>query len=396
MTGPLEGIRVLDFGQYIAGPSAGQTLADLGAEVLKIESLRGDQARSVGTFGQAMVQAYNRDKRSLAIDATDHDGLAILHRLLAHTDVLIHNFRPGSAERLGLGAAELSERYPTLIYASVSGFSSHGPSRERPGLDIAAQAEFGVMHATGAVDGEPQRVGYAAADVAAASALTAGILAALYQRRSTGSGARVETSLMEAVLSLQAATWGEYVLSGTAPRRKGNGQAHAAPAADTIEVADGTIVVSAYTTDKWTALCELLDRPDMIDDPRFADNAARVRHRPQLLATLGRALSGATREQAVGLLTSAGIVCGAVRGFDEVVTDKDVLAAEILVAVADGVQRAFTVPGTPFTIDGRRRTASNAAPAVGADTVSVLRDLGVSDAEIDTLIERRVVAAPTR
>ncbi|MEN0138255.1 MAG: CoA transferase, partial [Rhodococcus sp. (in: high G+C Gram-positive bacteria)] len=182
MSGPLSGIRVLDLGQYIAGPSAGQTLADLGADVLKVESLRGDQARGIGTFGEAMVRAYNRDKRSIALDLGRPEAKTILHRLLADTDVLVQNFRTGSAERLGLGPDQLRARYPRLIYANVTGFGSRGPSRHRPGLDIAAQAEFGLMHATGEVDGEPQRLGLPAADVTAANALATGILAALYER----------------------------------------------------------------------------------------------------------------------------------------------------------------------------------------------------------------------
>ena len=394
MRGPLHGIRVLDFGQYIAGPSAGQTLADLGADVVKVESLRGDQARGVGTFGRAMVQAYNRDKRSLAVDLTRPEGKAVLHRLLAQTDVLIQNFRADSAERMGLGVDTLCARYPRLIYAGVTGFGAHGPSRERPGLDIAAQAEFGLMHTTGPADGGPQRVGFAVADVSAANALAMGILAALYERRETGRGAHVQTSLMEAVLSLQAATWGEYQLTGIPLRRKGNGQANAAPAADLLELVDGAVVVSAYTADKWAALCTLIERPDMIEDPRFADNPARVRHRGELLAALNEAFAGMTRARAAGLLQSAGIVCGAVRGFDEIAADADVAAAGVLVSVVGSDGSEMTVPGSAFTIDGHRRTASRPAPEVGEDSARILREAGYHDEDIADLVERGVVAAP--
>ncbi|WP_260851079.1 CaiB/BaiF CoA-transferase family protein [Rhodococcus sp. WB9] len=393
MGGPLSGIRVLDLGQYIAGPSAGQTLSDLGADVLKVESLRGDQARGIGTFGEAMVRAYNRDKSSIGLDLARPEAEAILHRLLARTDVLVQNFRTGSAEKLGLGPDQLRARYPRLIYANVTGFGSRGPSRHRPGLDIAAQAEFGLMHATGEVDGDPQRLGLPAADVTAANALATGILAALYERESTGRGAHVETSLMEAVLSMQAASWGEYTLTGLAPRRKGNGQAHAAPAADVIQVVDGMIVLSAYTTEKWSALCHLVGRPDMIDDPRFVDNPARVAHRAEMLTALGDALGGMTRDQAVARLQSANIVCGAIRSFDEIAEDKDVLASEILVDVAEPGGASFTSPGPAFTLDGRRRTVSTSAPEVGRDTVAVLRDLGFTDGDITELIDGRVVTA---
>ncbi|GAA4473858.1 CaiB/BaiF CoA-transferase family protein [Rhodococcus olei] len=385
---------MLDLGQYIAGPGAGQTLADLGADVLKVESLSGDQARGIGTFGEAMVQAYNRDKRSIALDLGREEGREILHKLLAEADVLVQNFRHGSAERLGIGPDELSRRYPRLVHGGVTGFGVNGPSRGRPGLDIAAQAEFGLMYATGEADGEPQRLGLPVADVTAANALATGILAALFQRTSTGRGAHVQTSLMEATLSMQASNWGEYTLTGQAPRRKGNGQALVAPGADVVTVADGTIVLSAYTAEKWSALCNLIDRPELIDDPRFVDNPARVAHRAELLAALSEAFGAMTRHQAVERLQSAGIVCGAVRSFDDLVDDKDVAASEILVDVATSDGGRYTSPGLAFTLDGRRRTTSVSAPVVGQHTVAVLRDLGYPDSAVAALLDSRVVGAP--
>lgn len=392
-TGPLAGIRVLDLGQYIAGPSAAQSLSDLGADVIKIESLAGDQTRGIGAFGDSMMRAFNRDKRSIALDLSHETGNAIMHRLLEGADVLIQNFRVGSAERLGLGAEELMERYPGLIYASVTGFGTRGPSRARPGLDIAAQAEFGMMHTTGVADGEPQRIGFHAVDTAAANALVAGILAALYTRTTTGRGTHVETSLMESALSVQAAAWGEYTVTGVAPSRKGNGQPYAAPAADTFEASDGTIVISAYTPQKWSTLCDLIGRPDMIDDPRFVDNPARVANRPAMVAAINEALADRTRDEAVELLLEAGIVAGSVRSFDEIVEDKDVLASGVLVDVAGPDGSSFTSPGLPFTLDGRRRTASVSAPRLGQHTGALLEGLGFSSAEIDDLIASRVVVA---
>lgn len=394
-TGQLTGIRVLDLGQYIAGPSAAQTLSDLGADVIKIESLTGDQTRGIGAFGDSMLRAFNRDKRSVALDLGHETGRAILHRLLEDTDVLIQNFRVGSAERLGLGAIELMARYPGLIYASVTGFGTRGPSRLRPGLDIAAQAEFGMMHTTGAADGEPQRMGFHAVDVAAANALVTGVLAALYTRTSTGRGTHVETSLMESALAAQAASWGEYTVTGRAPRRKGNGQALAAPAADAVATADGTIVLSAYTPSKWSALCTVIGRPDMIEDPRFVDNPARAANRPALMQALADAFATRTRDEAVELLLSVGIVAGSVRSFDEIAEDKDVIESEVLVDVAGPDGLSFTSPGLPFTLDGRRRTASVSAPTLGQHTSSVLAGLGFSDIEIDDLIASRVVVATT-
>lgn len=396
MTGPLTGIRVVDLGQYIAGPSAGQTLADLGADVVKVESLRGDQARGIGTFGLAMIRAYNRDKRSVALDLGQDEGREILHRLLADADVLIQNFRHGTAERLGIGADELSRRYPRLVHASITGFGVDGPSSGRPGLDIAAQAEFGLMHVTGEADGDPQRLGLAVADVTAAGALATGILAALFQRTSTGRGSQVQTSLMEATVAMQAANWGEYTLTGDAPMRKGNGQAHAAPAADVVTLTDGRIVLSAYTDEKWSALCHLIERPEMIDDPRFVDNPARVAHRGELLATLSDAFGTMTRDRAVERLLSAGIVCGAIRSLDDLDDDKDVAASGILVDVAGIDGSSYTSPGQAFTLDGHRRTTSTAAPETGQDTVAILHEIGYTGDEVKDLLANGVVGTSDR
>lgn len=391
--GPLEGIRVLDFGQYIAGPGAAQVLSDLGANVIKVENVQGDQARSIGVFGEAMIRAYNRDKVSVALDLSKPDSRMVLQRLLANTDVLIQNFRPGVAERLGLGPAELREKYPALVYGSVTGFGSRGPSSRRPGLDIAAQAEFGIMHSTGAADGEPQRIGFAAVDSAAANALATGILAALYARTGSGIGSHVETSLMESALSIQAATWGEYTISGQPARRKGNGQAHAAPAADLIHVRDGTIVLSAYTAEKWSKLCQVIERPEFTTDPRFKHNAGRVAHRSELLAALGTALAHLTRAEAVEMLLANGIVCGAVRSFDEIARDDDVAASKVLVDVRSENDE-YTSPGVPFTLNGWRRTCSVPSPRLGQHNVQVLAELGYSDAQIEQMYASGAIRQP--
>ncbi|MGH3652412.1 CaiB/BaiF CoA transferase family protein [Glutamicibacter sp.] len=391
-SGPLDGIRVLDFGQYIAGPGTGQMLSDLGATVIKIESVHGDQARNVGVFGEAMIRAFNRDKSSLAIDLRNPESRLVIHRLLTNTDVLIHNFRPGAAERLGLGSETLRKQYPALIYGSITGFGTSGPSVSRPGLDIAAQAEFGMMNITGEADSDPQRVGFAIVDVAAANAMAMGVLAALFERSRTGNGAHVETSLMESAMSMQAATWGEYSITGKPPMRKGNGQTYAAPAADVVHVKDGSIVVSAYTQDKWAALCNVIGHPEYSSDPRFIDNPARVAHRTDLLHTLSLAMKNKTRDQAVELLLANGIVCGSVRSYDEIAKDEDLIASKVMVDVRCETE-SYTTPGVPFTIDGWRKTKSEPAPQLGEHNTSILTELGYSQSQIEQLHETGVMAA---
>ncbi|WP_306318279.1 MULTISPECIES: CaiB/BaiF CoA-transferase family protein [unclassified Streptomyces] len=386
---PLDGLRVLDFGQYIAAPGAGQNLADLGADVIKVEPLAGDQARRIGPFGAAMVRANNRGKRSVAIDLRAAEGQAVIRELVGTADVLLHNFRHGVSERLGLDADTLRGRHPRLVYGFVTGFGTRGPSAYRVGLDIAAQAEFAVMDLTGAADGDPQRVGFAVADVLAAQALTSGVLAALLQRASAGRGDVVETSLMEAVVHAQASTWAEYEVSGSVPRRRGNGQALAAPAADLVRTRDGgALVLSAYTREKFAALCEVIGRPELVDDPRFGANAERVAHRGELLGVLGETLGRLDRGEALERLRSAGIVCGAVRRFDEVVDDADVLASGIVARCGDG-----GAPTTAFSLAGGRPTRTPPAPRVGEHTLDVLTELGRGEREIRALLDASVIAS---
>ncbi|MEV4643398.1 CoA transferase [Saccharopolyspora sp. NPDC049357] len=388
---PLTGIRVVDLGQYIAAPGAGQQLADLGAEVIKVESLAGDQARSVGSFGEAMLHANNRGKRSIAVDLRRPEGFRILDELCAGSDVLLHNFRHGSAERLGIGPEQARSRHPHLVYGFVTGFGTRGPSAGRAGLDIAAQAEFGVMHTTGDAGGEPQRVGFTIADVLAANALTAGVLAALVRRGRTGNGALVETSLMEAVVAAQSTQWMSYRLTGDAPRRTGNGQPAVAPAADLVQTVDGAIVVSAYTATKWAALCSAIGRPELAADPRFTDNESRVTNRPALKEVLSSALGHLTRADAIALLAARGIVCGSVRSFDELVKDAD-LAASGLVVQLD--ELGIDAPAAPFQVDATVRGRTSAAPRLGEHTRDVLRELGRSEDEIDRLADDGIVGKP--
>ncbi|MET0310435.1 MAG: CoA transferase, partial [Burkholderiaceae bacterium] len=231
---PLAGVRVIDLGQYIAGPGAAMALAELGADVIKVEPPGGDQARGIGRYGESMVRAYNRGKRSIALDLKSPAGRDVALRLIGRSDVVIQNLRPGVAARLGLGPEDVRALHPRVIYLSISGFAGNGPSRDRPGYDIAAQAESGLMSVTGEPGGAPQKVGVPVVDAAAAQLGAQAVLAALYGRERSGVGETLEVSLLETALHLQAATWCEYLGGGPEPTRIGNGQPHNAPAADVV------------------------------------------------------------------------------------------------------------------------------------------------------------------
>jgi len=391
--GPLAGIRVVEFGQFIAVPGATMLLADLGADVIKVEGLEGDSARRSYTTGaqSPMYVAYNRRKRSIAIDLRSPAGREAAFKLALSADVVVQNARAGVLERMGLGAAALRARKPELIYASVSGFGTDGPSRERPGLDIAAQAESGMMSITGEPDGNPLKVGFAVVDGATALALSGAIVTALLRRERGGGGETIETSLLEVAIQLQTQIWSEYQHSGRLPPRVGNSQPMAAPAADLIAVQDGHLVVSAYLQDHWRRLCKAIGRPELAEDPRFADNAARLANRPALIAELQAGLGHMAGEAARELLESHGVVVGVVRNYHQVMQSQDVAAAGIFMPVDTGAGRQVNIPGMPFHLQSLGAPQPAAVPRLGQHSVQVLQELGYDAQAIDAMLASRAI-----
>lgn len=383
--GPLEGVRVLDMGQYIAGPGAAMVLAELGAEVIKVEPLAGDQARHIGRYGESMIRAYSRGKRSIALDLKSEAGLAVAWRLIEASDVVIQNLRPGAIEALGLGPDTVRARFPQIVFLSISGFGTQGPSALRPGYDIAAQAESGLMSLTGEPDRLPQKVGVPVIDAAAAHLGAQAVLAALYARARTGRGETVRTSLLEVAMHLQAATWCDYLGGAPEPTRIGDGQPHNAPAAEVVPTRDGHIVLSAYADEHWARFCRVMGRDALASDPRFRTNALRVQHREALRGVLRECLSSFTSEECVALLSRNQIVVGAVRSYRQVLDSADVQASGMLVdAVAPDGSRYASL-ALPYTLGHAPRPTPSAAPACGADTDRVLGALGFDADEIARL-----------
>ncbi|GAP34058.1 CoA transferase [Piscinibacter sakaiensis] len=390
--GPLAGILVIDLGQYIAGPGTAMALAELGARVVKVEPPDGDQARQIGRYGESMVRAYNRGKQSIALDLKHADGHAVALRLIERADVLVQNLRPGVVEGLGLAPEVLRRRFPRLVCLSISGFGSQGPSRLRPGYDIAAQAESGLMWLTGEADRPPQKVGVPIVDAAAAQLGAQAVLAALFARERSGVGATLEASLLDTALHLQAATWADYLGGGPEPARRGDGQPNNAPAAEVLPTRDGCIVLSAYAEDHWRRLCRVLGCEALAEDPRFRSNEQRVLHRDALRALLRERLAGYSSEACVELLTRHGIVAGAVRSYAQVLQSADLAAGGLLVHAPEPAGPGYRVLGRPYRIDGHAPASLPAAPACGADTDGLLAELGYAGEDIAALRRSGAVA----
>jgi len=389
---PLAGVEVVEFGQYIAGPGAAQLLADLGAAVTKVEPPDGDPVRSVGIYGTAMLRTYNRKKRSIVLDLKTRQGREVASRLVSVADVVVHNMRPGNMERFGLGAADVRRLNPGVVYARVVGFGDHGPSRARPGYDIAAQAESGIMAINGDPASDPQRVGFSVVDAAAAYCLSQGILAALLKQARTGVCEDVVVSLLDVAIHLQGTVWNEYQQTDIVPERSGNGQPNAAPAADLVHVKDGDVVVSAYTDVHWERLCTLLGRADLVADPRFADNRVRVAHRLDLLDILSDAFRAMTRAEVVALLSGEGLVVGAVLDHSEVLASPDVVADHYFTSAVGETGERFTVPALPFRI-GTQVVNGGMVPRVGQHAAEILAALGYTPEQVRDLVADGVVGS---
>jgi crotonobetainyl-CoA:carnitine CoA-transferase CaiB-like acyl-CoA transferase len=398
MSAPLDGVRVLEFGQLLAGPNAALILAELGADVIKVEPLAGDAGRELqsaaftGSSTSPTFVAFNRGKRSIALDLKSEAGREVGRRLIEQADVVIESSRPGAMERLGLGGEDARRINPRLVYASVSGFGFVGPERERRGVDLVIQAESGIMSITGERDGRPLKVGFTVVDVAAGNVLAQAILAALLRRERTGAGDLVQVSLLEVALHLQAQPLTEYLATGAVPERNGNAAPMTAPA-DMARTSDGHIVISAYLDDHWRILCARLGRPELADDPRFATKVARVAHRQELLATLEESLMTRTRAEWLAELQPAGLVVGVVKDYADIESSAQVEANGSIVTLdtADGSE--LRTVRLPFRLGGWQPVRRPAPPEVGQHTAEILAELGYSPEQIEQRIADGAVRA---
>ena len=352
----LAGIKVLELSRVLAGPWCGMTLADLGAEVVKLEPLEGDDTRDYGPPFLDDISAYfascNRGKRSIAANLRHPDARPLLEALIRDSDVLIENFRTGAAESLGLDYAHVHALNPRLIYCAISGYGRSGPGAQRPGYDFVVQAESGLMSITGPADGAPSKVGVATVDLATGLNATIAILAALHQRARTGEGQYIELSLFDVQLQGLANIASSVLFTDTEARRCGNSHPTIVPY-QSFDAADGTFAMACASDGLWARLCALIDRPQWIDDPRCAGNAERVRHRDWLIPELAQCFAGGTVASWLVRFEAAGIPAAPVNSVRDAVMGP--------LATARGLR--IDADGIPMIASPLRMSASPMAAA---------------------------------
>ncbi|MDH3300697.1 MAG: CoA transferase [Acidimicrobiia bacterium] len=396
MAAALDGITVLDLSQGAAGPTCAMYLGDLGADVVKVEPPGGEWGRGLGPpFVEGVAAAFlgmNRAKRSIVVDLKRDGGAGVLLRMAERCDVVLESFRPGVADRLGVGYDAMSEHNPRVVYCAISAFGQVGSWRSRPGVDGIAQAMSGIMSVTGTADGPPVKVGTPAADMAGGVFATQAILAALFARERTGLGQRADVSLLESLLAFQVVPLSMYLASGHQPERLGSAAAYAAPN-EAFATADGHVMVAAYTPKRWPALCRVLGRPDLATDPRFDTNEKRVRERPALNRVLGPLFETRTTDEWIAELEQADILCGPLLSYEQLVAEPHLSEEQSLVTVAHPAVGEVTAPGCPSRLSRDERRPSRPPPPIpGEHTREVLGEFGFDQREIDELAALGVVA----
>jgi crotonobetainyl-CoA:carnitine CoA-transferase CaiB-like acyl-CoA transferase len=389
----LTGLRVLDLSRVVAGPYCAMLLGDLGADVIKLERPgQGDDLRHWrGRAGlSAVFAALNRNKRSVAMDLQQPEGARLGFELARRADVVIENFLPGVADRLGIGYAAVSAANPAVVYASVTGFGQTGPYARRPGYNTIAQGMSGLMALTGMPGQPPTKVGGSVADLAAAFLAFGAINAALVHRFRTGRGQHLDVSLLASTLALLADPAAHFFESGVRPQRVGNRNPHLAPA-ETFQTEDGLINVVLMNPGQWARFCAALGDRGLADDPRFATNEARLAHREAFRARVEQTLATATTTEWVARFEKAAIASGPIYEFDEVFEDAQVRHLGLVTEVDQPGLGRVRMLGLPFRASAAPFAVLRPAPRLGEHTAEVLADLGLERSKIERLATAGVI-----
>ena len=407
---PLAGIRILDLSRVLAGPWCTQTLADLGADVIKVErpmrnGSGGDDTRGWGppflkdrdgddTAEAAYYLGTNRNKRSITVDIAQPDGQALIRRLAAHCDVFIENFKVGDMARYGLDADTLRNLHPRLVYCSITGFGQTGPYRERAGYDYAVQGIGGLMSVTGERDdrpgGGPQKVGVAVADLFTGMYSSVAILAALRHRDLTGEGQAIDMALLDTQVAMLANLGANYLATGNAPGRAGNAHQNIVPY-QVFETSDGHMILAVGNDGQFAKFCEVAGCPELARDPRYARNADRVRHRELLVPLLAQRLKSRPRQAWLSALEAAKVPCGPINDLAEVFADPQVLARGMTVPMPHPLADSLRVVASPIKLSATPVQYRRPPPLLGEHTDEVLGELGWTESERTDLQRRGIL-----
>ncbi len=399
-TGPLAGMRVLELAQIMSGPTCGMLLADLGADVVKVEKLPGgDDARGYREPRVNGVSApflmMNRNKRGIALNLKHPQGREVLLRLIRDADVLTENFRPGTLEKLGLGYDVLARANPGLIYCAVSGYGRNGPLSAKGGFDLIAQGFAGLMAVTGEPGGAPVKTGNPVSDIAAGILAAVGVAAAYAHKLTTGRGQIVDTSLLDA--ALQQTYWHAAVHFATGESPGPSGSAHLLSAPyQAFRVSDGWINIGGANQANWERIADVLGHPEWRDDPRFASNSARMENRAALVALMNAVLSRRPKSEWLERFDAAGVPAGPVHSIGEALAHPQTLARGMVVDLVDPQAGPTKALGCPIHFSETPTRITRPAPILGEHTREVLREHGYHDADIDALVAGGVVDEPRR
>ena len=398
---PLAGIKVLDISRVLAGPWCGQMLADMGADVIKVERpVAGDDTRHwgppwlEGTVESAYYLCANRGKRSVTIDMAKPEGQTLIKQLAAQSDVLLENFKVGGLKKYGLDYASLKTHNPSLVYCSITGFGQESPYAHRAGYDFMIQAMGGIMSLTGKPDGQPGggpvKSGVAFTDIFTGLYAANAVLAALYQRRDTGMGCHIDMALMDVQVGVLANQALNYLTSGNVPQRLGNAHPNIVPY-QAFATADGHMIVAVGNDEQFRRFCEVLSLGHLAADERFSTNGARVNQRELLVPVLEAALVQRTTDDWLAVLEAVSVPCGPINTLDRVFDDPHVKARGLKQTLSHTQAGKVDLVANPIRINGHSLSATTAPPGLGEHTERVLDDMGISPAQQQALREAGII-----